>query len=174
MRSSWIVGAVLTLVWAWLAASVETSVVFRLPQLAASVSPCLVATLSAALFVNPVYGVRFAFITGVLCDIALGNAVGLRSIPLVLCAAAVGMAQDRLSREHPLAWALLGFVGSLLHDIVFFGVLGLIGYLPLLYSELARVALVGALANSVLSLICLTPVYLWWRTDRKPFPDGLD
>lgn len=174
MRRASIGTAVITFLWAWLTVSVETSIVFRFPQPASSVNPLLVATLSSALFVAPEYGVGFAFICGLMSDIALGNAVGLRSIPLVLCAAVVGMAQDKLSREHPVTWMLLGVMGSLLHDLVYFSILGLVGYLPMLYDQLIKTAAVSALANGILSFVCLLPAYLWWRTRTRSFPDRLD
>lgn|GEM_PF-957317 len=169
------VRAVVTaLFWSWLIASIETSIVFRLPPLVSSLNLPLVATLAAVLFVSPEYGVGFAFVSGLFCDLAIGSSVGVRSISLVLCAAVVGVAQDRFFREHPVTWALLGLVGSLLHDLVCAAILKLVGRLPVTYLDSVRIAAVGALLNSIFSFVCLWLVYLRWKASAKSFPDGLE
>lgn len=168
----WIRAALLTLALASLAATLDTSIAFRLPRMISSINIPLVAVMAATLYLNPEYGVGFAFVAGFLCDVVLGNSVGARSIPLVVCAVTVGMLQHRLFREHPLTWVLLGFGGSLLHDLVYFCVLWLIGYLPLVYADLMATALAGALANGLLALVCMLPVCLLWRADRRSPASG--
>ena len=85
-----------------LVAALDTAVVFRLPSAFASVNLPLVATLAATLFIGSTQGVALAFVLGVLCDVLLANALGARSIPLVVFAAVVGLMEARFSRDHPL------------------------------------------------------------------------
>lgn len=157
------------LLCASLVAALDTAVVFRLPSAFASVNLPLVATLAATLFIGSTQGVVLAFVLGVLCDVLLANALGARSIPLVVFAAAVGLMEARFSREHPLTWVVLGALGSVVHDLLYFLVLALSGYLPFIWADILELAGFGALVNGVLSLVCLPPLYLWWRSgDRKP------
>lgn len=156
-----------------LIAALDTALVFRLPWVFASVNLPLLATLAASLFAGREFGVGFAFLEGLLCDVALGNALGARSIPLIVFAAAVGLMESRLFREHPLTWALLGILGSLLHDLVYYCVIGLAGYLPFIWADLVKIAVFGALINGLLSLVCLMPLYLRWRSRRRESVTGL-
>lgn len=169
---SWIRAALLTLVLASLAATLDTSIAFRLPRLVSSLNIPLIAALIATLCLTPEYGVAFAFASGFLCDVALGNAVGARSIPLVVCATTVGMLEHRLFRENPMTWLLLGIGGSLLHDLIYFCVLWLIGYLPLVLTDLLVAALAGSLANGLLALLVALPACLLWRADRGSTASG--
>ncbi len=156
-----------------LVAALDTAVVFRLPSAFASVNLPLVATLAATLFIGSTQGVALAFVLGVLCDVLLANALGARSIPLVVFAAVVGLMEARFSRDHPLTWAVLGASGSVVHDLLYFCVLALSGYLPFVWVDLTRIAGIGALTNGVLSVVCLVPLYLWWRSDGHRSATGL-
>ncbi|NLU40614.1 MAG: rod shape-determining protein MreD [Firmicutes bacterium] len=161
--------AILLLLCASIVAALDTAVVFRLPSVFASVNVPLIAALAATLFMGSTNGVVLAFVLGVLCDVMLANALGARSIPLVVFAAVVGLMEARFSREHPLTWAVLGALGSVIHDILYFCVLAFSGYLPLIWADLIRIAGFGALINGVLSVVCLMPLYLWWRSgDHRP------
>ena len=161
--------AILLLLCASLVAALDTAVVFRLPPAVASVNVPLIATLAATLFMGSTPGVVLAFVLGIMCDVMLANALGARSIPLVAFAAVVALLETRFSREHPLTWAVLGALGSVIHDLLYFCVLAFSGYLPLIWVDLIRVAGFGALINGILSVVCLAPLYLWWQSgDHRP------
>ncbi len=104
----------------------------------------LVVVVSYALLSGKEKGFGVGFFTGLLQDLAFGNIFGINTLSKMAVGYFFGLAERKVFKEKVLLPVVATAVATLLHSLVMFIVLFLLGY---------KVDLLAALMNNVLPLI---------------------
>ncbi len=141
----------------------QSTILNRFPIWGARMDLVLMTTILLSLLRGARFGAGYGFASGFLQDVLSGQFIGANALTKMSIGYLAGSVQERLFQDNPITPILVVMVGTFVHELLFWSVLGIFGRTIPFTTAFSRLVLPVVMMNSILSPVVF---YLLKRFDR--------